>query len=346
MAKSVRLADIAVKMDVSIVTVSKALSGQKGVSETMREKIVALADELGYVQPSAVKKKKKDAVSYNIGVLIEESYLDQNVSFYWKMYQKVATLAVEKESFTLLEVISKQMEAALEMPRLLAESKVDGLIVIGKVKEFYLEKLMKHAKIPFVYMDFSDGNQGADAVVSDSFYGAYCLTNYLIGMGHTEIAYVGTLLATSSITDRYLGYVKALLEHGISPRSEWQIDDRYLENGFIDEEKLLKLPERMPTAFFCNCDLTAGKLIRKLQTAGYKVPEDISVVGYDNYIYPGVCDVAITTYEVDFNEMARDALEVLLQKLAKNGDMPKIHIVEGHMVIKNSVSRIDGGVLR
>ena len=91
MAKAVKLADIAEKVGVSNVTVSKALSGQKGVSEEMREKIQKLADELGYKQPSAARKESIRRQSYNIGVLIQESYLDKYDSFYWQMYQQVST---------------------------------------------------------------------------------------------------------------------------------------------------------------------------------------------------------------------------------------------------------------
>ena len=78
---------------------------------------------------------------------------------------------------------------------------------------------------------------------------------------------------------------------------------------------LLTLPDDMPTAFVCNCDLSAGMLINKLRQNGYRVPEDVSVVGYDNYIYPGICDIGITTYEVDLGEMAKRTVKVLLSKL-------------------------------
>lgn len=82
MAKAVKLADIAARVGVSTVTVSKALSGQKGVSEEMRARIRKLADEMGYRQPSAVKKETGKTRSYTIGVLIEEEYLDKYESFY------------------------------------------------------------------------------------------------------------------------------------------------------------------------------------------------------------------------------------------------------------------------
>ena len=101
MAKAVKLADIAEQLGVSTVTVSKALSGQKGVSEAMREKIKQLADELGYKQPSAVKKEKS-VKSYNIGVLVSEKYLGEYASFYWRTV-----------SYTHLDVYKRQLESIM-----------------------------------------------------------------------------------------------------------------------------------------------------------------------------------------------------------------------------------------
>lgn len=339
MAKAVKLADIAQRVGVSTVTVSKALAGQKGVSEEMRSRIKALADEMGYVH-SAKVKEAGDGKSYNIGLLIEESYMDKYDSFYWQMYQQVATKAMEWGCFTMVEVVSRRGDEDYELPKLIKERKVDGVIVLGKMSNKFLTVLKRESSIPIVYMDFTDYEQDVDVVVSDSFYGAFQLTNYLFSMGHERIAYVGTLLATSSIMDRYLGYVKAMQEHGAQIKDGWQIDDRDVQSGYIDEANLLKLPEDMPTAFVCNCDLTAGKLINKLRDNGYRVPEDVSVVGYDNYIYPGICDVEITTYEVDQGEMARQAVRVLLDKLMNRAASPTIHIVEGHLVFKDSVRHV------
>ena len=276
MAKAVKLADIAGQLGVSTVTVSKALSGQKGVSEELREKIKTLADEMGYKQPSA-RRREHAVKSYNIGVLIAEHWLDKYDSFYLQMYQQVVTRAVAKECFTLMEVVSAQMEAACEMPKLVQEQKADGLIIIGRLTGEYLNFLNEKAKIPLLYMDFCDEKADTDAVISDSYYGAYRMTNYLFDMGHREIAYVGTLLATGSITDRYLGYTKSMMEHGVAVR------------------------------------------------------------GYDNYLFPGLCDVAITTYEVDMKEMARQTVHTLIRKMAGEPYRQGICIVEGHMVTKDSV---------
>lgn len=339
MAKAVKLADIAEKLGVSTVSVSKALSGQKGVSEEMREKIKQLADEMGYKQPSA-QRKDASHKSYNIGVLIAESYLDKYGSFYWQLYQMVATRAVAKECFTLLETISDTMENENEMPKLVSEQKVDGIIVVGRLEDTYLQFLKDSINLPVVYLDFCDEKQDSDAVISDSYYGAYRLTNYLFDMGHSKIGYVGTLLATGSITDRYLGYVRSLLEHGVEPRADWIVKDRNARTGKIDDLNMLQLPEEMPTAFLCNCDLTASYMVKKLREKGYRVPEDISVAGYDNYLYPGLCDIPLTTYEVDMKEMAKCAINTLIKKMNGENYRQGIHIVEGHMVIKDSVKKL------
>lgn len=339
MKKAVRLADIAKQLGVSNVTVSKALSGQKGVSEQMRQKIVALADEMGYKQPSALRKQS-GGTGYNIGVIINAQYFDKYDSFYLQMYQRVNLEAASNGCLTLLETISLQMVRDKELPVMLKENKVQGVIVIGRLNPDYLDFLEKNVTVPIVFMDFCDYTRDIDAVISDSYYGAYSLTRYLVQQGHRRIAYVGTVLATGSITDRYLGYVKCLMEQGIEVRKDWIIDDRKLVDGVIDEVNYIKLPDDMPTAFLCNCDVAACRLIKKLESAGYNVPQDISVVGYDNYLYPGLCNVELTTYEVDIREMSRQAVSSLLKNIKGEKNRTKINIVEGRLVVRDSVRDI------
>lgn len=338
MAKTVKLADIAEKVGVSTVTVSKALSGQKGVSEEMREKIKQLADELGYCSPSENKRQTTEK-QYNIGVIIQEVYLDKYDSFYLTMYQELNKRAVARGCFTLLESMSRESVLSNVMPLLVQEKKVDGLIVVGDMTQTYMEHLEEKAGIPVVCMDFYNDTINLDTVISNSFYGTYALTNYLFQMGHKKIAYVGTVGTTNSITDRYLGYAKSLLEHHIEVRKDYVIDDRDTKTGRMDLDKYYQLPEDMPSAFVCNCDLAASYLIRKLRANGYRVPEDISVVGFDNYLFPGLCDIGITTYEVNIGEMARRVVHKIVRKIANENYTAGVFIVDGHMVIKDSVTR-------
>ena len=335
MAKSVRLSDIAQVVGVSTVTVSKALSGQSGVSDEMRMKIKELADQMGYRPLSASKTEKKNS-GYNIGVIISDKFFDKYNSFYWTMYQEVSTKALTKGCFTMLEVISKESEEELNMPVLLTENKVDGLIIIGVIGKAYLDMLVAKTKVPFLCLDFYDDDQNYDAVVADNFFGMYRMTNHLFEMGHTKIGYVGTLLATNSITDRYFGYCKSMLEHHQEVNPEWIIADR----DDRSEHYEMTLPEELPTAFACNCDVIIPVLMETLEKRGLKVPEDVSVVGFDNYLFPGACNVGVTTYEVDVKEMARIAVVVLIKKMSGEHYKKGVSIVPGKCVFRDSVKRV------
>ena len=111
MAKTVKMADIAAKLGVSTVTVSKALSGQKGVSDEVREKIVRLAEQLGYQRPSGKEEEKKR--SFNIGVVVSASYIEKYATFYWELYQELNTASVQRNCFVMLEILSVADEKAM-----------------------------------------------------------------------------------------------------------------------------------------------------------------------------------------------------------------------------------------
>ena len=241
----------------------------------------------------------------------------------------------------MLEVISSENEEKKVMPRIIGVGKVDGAIVIGRMGEGYLKMIKDESNIPTIYLDFCNHKGDEDAVVSDSYNGAYCLTNHLFDMGHKTIGFVGTILASGTITDRYLGYIKSLLEHGHPFIGDWIIPDRDLDTGVMDYDRFFTLPEDMPTAFVCTCDITASMLIKKLRENGYKVPDDISVVGYDNYLYPGLCDIKLTTFGVDSYEMGRNAVINLIRKISGERYRQGITIIEGHMIEGESVKRLN-----
>lgn len=335
MGKIVRMADIAARLGVSTVTVSKALGDQKGVSEELRERIKQMAEEMGYKAPSANRSEEKK--SYNIGVLVAEIYIEKYATFYWELYQKITTAAVKEDCFVLLEVLESAAEKELQDIKLIRENKIDGLIVLGSVSTEYLEQLCRGNDLPIVCMDFYDNKVKVDCVISNSFYGAYQLTNYLFDKGHQKIAFVGTLLATDSITDRYLGYQKSLMEHGVAVEKKWVIPDRDESRKCFDH---ITFPREMPTAFVCNCDLTASKVVKGLKERGLCVPGDVSVVGYDDYLYPGLCDVELTTYSVNMEKMAETGVEILTSRLGGDLGQIGIHVIEGGLVERDSVSSI------
>ena len=340
MPKAVKLADIANQLGVSTVTVSKALSGQRGVSDEVRAKIKQLAEEMGYVKTVGTDKSREHK-SYTIGIVAAERYLGENQSFYWRIYRELSQRAMRKNCFAMLEVISFEEEQKMSMPKMVTEEKVDAVIVLGTFKVEFAQYLRENVRLPLILLDTS-GNEGEyDSVVSNNMMGAYQMTNYLVQLGHSKIGFVGTRLMTASIHYRYFGYLKSMMHHGIKMREDWIIDDRDRETGQIDYSQYCRLPEEdMPTAFFCNNDIAAMAMIRRLTDHGYEVPEDVSVVGFDNYINEPFPKLGITTYAINTKEMARRALHILVHKLENPDYSTGVYLIGGRFIERESAKKI------
>ena len=244
-------------------------------------------------------------------MIVAEKYLELGVSFYWSMYQKVAYAASKSQSVTMLEALGEENEEKGILPKIVRDKNVDGLIIVGWIKEQYIQKLVRETTIPVVQLDFAAHNIPCDAVVSASYIGMYKVTRYVLEKGHRDIAFVGSIYANENIMDRYFGYRKALEERGISLRKGWLLEDRDLKTGRIE----IALPENMPTAFVCNSDLTASRLYDLLVEKGYRIPEDISIAAYDNYLFGHPFARQLTTYNVDMAQMAASAVKLLNGKI-------------------------------
>lgn len=338
MAKAnVKMADIAQALGVSTVAVSKALSGQKGVSEELRERIKKTAEEMGYRSPKVLRQVKYKS-GFNIGVLICERYVGTSEAFYWKLYQELTAQAMKRECFVLLELLSEQDMRQMHMPKLVTENKADGLIIIGKPAGRYATTLRNSWSRPVLYLDFYEDDLSADAVISNGFFGMYALTNYLWECGHRKIGYIGTLGATDSIADRYFGYCKSMMVHGLTVNPAWVLDDRDLQTGL---DIPIAFPEDGPTAYVCNCDYEAGRAIRELNARGIRVPEDVSIVGFDDYMYPGLCDKGITTYSANVQEMTGIAMRMMIARLSGEPGRTGLQVTVGRLVIRDTVRVVE-----
>ncbi|MGN0482950.1 MAG: LacI family DNA-binding transcriptional regulator [Lachnospiraceae bacterium] len=333
MAKHVTLVDIAKRVGVSNVAVSKALSGKPGVSDEMRKKIREVADELGYVPSSSSRSSAQK--TGNIGVIVPEQYYGYSISFYGQLYEKVVKALYKNNYYGILELITAEAETQVEMPKVMQQKKVDGLIFLGQMKRDYIDCMVKQSTFPVMFLDTYLPDLSFDTVISDGYYGMYILTSYLIAKGHKQIAFVGSVDATSSIADRYWGYRRALRENGISYQEEWEIADRD-EKGCSYE--VLSLPEEHIDAYVCNCDFSAYILIQNLEEKKIRVPEDVSVVGFDNFLPIGIDYDRITSYEVNMERMAELCVQTLLAKIRKEPYVEGVQIVTGHILEKETVT--------
>ncbi|MBO5137813.1 MAG: LacI family DNA-binding transcriptional regulator [Spirochaetaceae bacterium] len=332
--KKVRLADIAEKLNISVVTVSKALSDKDGVGIELRDKIKKVAEDMGYIS----KNKNNDSdKTGTVGVLIPSHFLSDSNSFYWTMYNAVAANLLSKGFYCIMEMLTVEDESACRLPSLIAEKRVDGMIILGQVSSDYVATLNKNDS-PFVFLDFYNAFLDMDSVVSDNFYDMFLLTSYLIEQGHKKIRFVGSFNSTSSIQDRFMGFMKAMIINNLEVSVKEIINDRDSSGSFIP----LELPdaEKMPTAFVCNADITAIRLINLLKEKGFSVPDDVSVVGFDNFFTQDISAPTLTTVAVDFVAMANTAVDIVLRKIAGKHYKHGRNVIGGKILLRNSVKKI------
>ena len=255
--------------------------------------------------------------------------------FYMAMYEKIIS-ELQKASCTSMMISPNRHSLAGDLQTIKSSGIFDGLIFLG-ILDWEVKKQLDAVNLPKIYVDVYDETHKSDSVVTENIYSCYEITNYLIHQGHTEIGFVGTVGATTSITDRYLGYVRSMLENNITPQDVWNIPDRSQEGEAIP----LELPKEMPTAFVCNCDETAFQLVKELTAKGYHIPEDNSVAGFDNSIYAQVCSPPLTTVAVDIEEIGKLAARRMIKHMsnpAKKGG--GVFRVPGNIIYRESVRNI------
>lgn len=328
--RAVTQTDIARELNISVVTVSNALNGRKGVSEGLRQKILDVAVEMGYEGLPGQAAKKEAPV--RIGVLISRRYLHYTPSFYMKVYQEITLAAQEKKSMTVLEILDQKDEENVKLPKLFLDDLVNGILVLGELSHAYTEALRNGSRVPVIFVDYYDPSEKADFIISDGYTGAYRLTKLMLEAGYRNIAFVGTLQATSSIRDRFFGYRKALMEKRIAIRQEWILPDR----DVFGEELFVQLPREMPEAFLCNCDVTAEILIDALRREGYRVPEEIGVAGVDHFLINKIDGIDLSTFDVNIEEMAQVSVNTLLRKINQTHFLPCMRLVTGKIIKGNS----------
>lgn len=335
MAKTkITMQKIADMLDVSKVTVSKALNNKEGVGSELKQKIIEKALEYGYKPP----KVETGTEGHHIAVFCADKFLEavDDYDFYPNIYQEISTELTKYNNIGTLISVSKK-ENYLDIERLLSVHEFDGIITLGRLERNFLDILGK-IKLPKVYVDTNDKNSGNPAVLFENIYSVCEITEYLIKMGHKKIGFIGSITATKSIMDRYLGFLRAMMLNGLEVRNEWIIDDRTSENEKID----IEFPDVLPTAFVCNCDNTAYKVVKNLQGKGIRVPEDISIVSFDNDIFARLSEPQLTTVAPDIHYVAKKAVKLIIKEIKEPGkkfDEPIL--VNGKIVYRDSVKKIN-----
>lgn len=308
------LKEIAKRAGVSVSTVSRTLNNYDDVSPETREKILRIARELNYF-PNAVARSLVKKRTYTIGVFFGNK---MNSGFDHPFFLDVISSIREvigNAGYDLLIFTNKKKERAT-YTTLCRERSVDGVVLLltgeGKKKTEPLMEL-QNSRIPCIAIDIPLSGEKCTYVESDNYGGAREAVQHLISLGHRRIAFIGGDEISKTSYDRLRGYQDMLMESRIG------FDPSLIQLGYFSREKareaarklMLERPEI--TAFFAVSDMMAMGVIEGLQQLGYQIPQDVSVVGFDDIKEAAYIRPSLTTVRQDKIGLGSQAARILLQ---------------------------------
>ena len=330
--KSVTLKDVAKAAGVSYATVSRALSGSSQISRSTRERIVRLCDEMGYTGNYVARsmvRKKTDLIGLVVPA-IENEFMSQ-LAYHVEM-------SVRSRGYNIMlcdsEPDLQQEERAI---KLLLGRMVDGILIVPQSPATY-EKLQGYLnQSPMVFLSENLRDQPQSYVSVDNSRGTYLGTKHLYELGHREILYFGRRDSTTHQL-RAEGYFQACREFGLTPRF---CDSSYsrssIEHGYQLAKELFEKPVDY-TAVFASTDSNALGLMKAADEKGIRIPEDLSLIGFDDIPSAALPRIDLTTIQQPKKAMAVQAVEMLLDKIEK-GTQGYVHQILLPTLVRRSTCR-------
>ncbi|WP_324670050.1 LacI family DNA-binding transcriptional regulator [Geochorda subterranea] len=311
--QSVSVRDVARRAGVSISTVSRVLGGSAPVSAELRARVMQAVEELGY-RPNAHARGLRLGRTGIIGLLVP----DVSNPFFGEL-ARVIEVSASRAGYNVL-LCNSQNEAARERQYLdlLQSQRVDGLLVVASsLQRSDLERFGRATGARVVAMDRKIEGFEGPWVGSDPLPGCREAVEHLVALGHRRIGIVRGPVGVLASEERYQAMVRALEERGLSPSRAWTWAGEYtFETGARAGARLARCrPGERPTAVICGSELAAFGLIQAVEEAGLRVPDDLSVVGYDNTPFSAVCRPPLTVIAQPIERIGQVATRTLLRLL-------------------------------
>lgn len=337
----VKLFDIAQASGVSLTAVSLALSDKPGISQQTRARVLEVARSLGYRFKAPVASAPVKPIK-TIGLLVKSGLDDEPYAnhFYSHIIAGIevtcrkmginlmyANLPVNKDNYPL------------EIPPILEKGDIDGLLLAGAFVDDNLSRILDRRSYPLVLIDSYSSNREYNAVLSDNIFGAYQATQYMIRKGHRQIGFVGGHAgAYPSLRDRRTGYSQALADFNLGQPA---FADSSFNRGEIAAAALeLIAQHRQITGLVCVNDDTAIATMYALIEAGIRVPQDISIIGFDDIYLAENVVPSLTTMRVNKRGMGRMAVQLLMNQMFQMEGGCVTSIYRPSLIERNSVIEI------
>lgn len=330
--KPTSIKEIARIAGVSHSSVSRALRNSPLVNRDKADRIRRIAEECGY-RPSAAARSLVTRRSQTIGVVVT-SIADPFVA---GVVSGMEDIANERGFSVFLANSGVDPAREIRVVHAFEERRVDGIIVTAsRVGALYVP-VLEQMQVPIVLLNNQHPSQFAHSVMIANVEASREATRHLVALGHRRIAYIGDRLGFQSDTERFEGFRSALEEAGVPLDPALVVHgDGKPEAARAAMSQLLALPNR-PTAVFCYNDLTALGALRQIADAGLRVPQDVSLVGFDDLYISQYVEPPLTTVRQPMRQMGNLAMTTLLRLIAGEGICQDIK-VPGELIVRRSTA--------
>ena len=336
---SITIKDIAKRAGVAHTTVSRALRGSPLITPETTERIRQIAAELGYY-PSAAARSLKTSRSQVLGVVV--SNLDD--PFFSEILQGIEGVAQESGYSLFVAASQHDPQREQNIVQAMVEHRADGVIICSTPFSGEQARLLLEYGRPIVVVNNQCAEDYRYSIYHDDVDGSRQITRHLIALGHQRIAYLGNAASGRTTLDRLIGFQQETVAAGLAIPAEciYQVPGGGPSDGLAAAEHFLALSER-PTALVCFNDMMAVGMLKGLQQAGLRVPEDCSVTGFDNIAFSAYTQPALTTFDQPKRFIGAEAARVILglmqpPEAAEYPAKPEIHLLKGQLLVRESTA--------
>ncbi|NBD26788.1 LacI family DNA-binding transcriptional regulator [Paenibacillus glycinis] len=330
--------DLARIAGVSVTTVSRALNGYDDVNEETRRKIKRVAEEMNY-RPNVLARSLVTKKSRSIGVILSEiNRAGAKDAMLYEILCGINDRASELDYDILLFSTNPKKQLSKSYSDLCKERNVEGAIISGlRVNDQYLQEVAVDTSFPCVLIDIPAEGNNLGHVTTDNVQGARMAVRHLVELGHRNIAMINGHNEASVSQQRLNGYRLELEKHGLPFRTELVYNGNFSEEGGGDAMHLILRNHPEVTAVFTASDLMVLGALRAVERSGGKVPETISIVGYDDIVIASYCSPRLTTVRQDKYEMGYQSAQLLIDMLEGRNIQRKI-VLHNELIVRESTS--------
>jgi LacI family transcriptional regulator len=338
----VTLKQIAKQAKVSVATVSMALNNKQGVGQKKRQSILRIAKELGYGRKAAGRGLRTAKGTMRFIKVIKSSHvLNRDHDIFIADYINGLDHAARRTGYNL-EISSCQQSAVEELLDSLRHSDLKGAVVLGTELNHRDLQVFERCGFPVVVLDTYYDYLDLDFVDMNNIDAVYSIVSHLQQKGHREIGMVRSSVATKNFQLREQGFQAALAHFGLSCRREHLFSvDSTCDGAYEDMRRILAGGARLPQALFLSNDIVAFGCVRAFKEAGLRVPQDVSVIGFDDLPAGSIMEPPLSSYAVSKMKMGEMALRILVERIEQDPHMPPMKItISGQLVSRASVRQL------